>query len=208
MTPGVTRVLVIASSAIVRAGLETLLREDSRFAVASASSTRVHETPPDVLLMEIASADKLWRHPSLASADALPTVLLADHLGRAELRRTLHSGVRAVLPRDATAPEIVAAIVAAAAGLTVLSADDVDTLLPAASEAIVADSIPGESLSSRELEVLAMMAEGAGNKDIGSRLKITEHTVKFHVSSIIAKLRVTTRGEAVARGVREGLIVI
>lgn len=63
-------------------------------------------------------------------------------------------------------------------------------------------------LSSRGLEVLAMLAEGLGNKDIASRLKISEHTVKFHVSSILGKLRASTRGEAVAHGVREGLIVI
>ena len=68
--------------------------------------------------------------------------------------------------------------------------------------------IQGEALSSRELEVLAMVAEGLGNKDIAARLKISEHTVKFHVSSILGKLRATTRGEAVARGVREGLVVI
>jgi hypothetical protein len=53
-----------------------------------------------------------------------------------------------------------------------------------------------------------MLAEGLGNKDIAARLKISEHTVKFHVSSILGKLRATTRGEAVARGVREGLVVI
>jgi NarL family two-component system response regulator YdfI len=53
-----------------------------------------------------------------------------------------------------------------------------------------------------------IVAEGLVNKDIAARLKISEHTVKFHVSSILGKLGVTTRGEAVARGLRQGLIVI
>ena len=163
---------------------------------------------PDVLLIEMAVADRLARHSAFIRDDAPPTVLLADHLGRAELRRALHSGVRAVLPRDATGPEIMAAIEGAAAGLIVLSSEDMDALLPADAEVVPADVIPGEALSSRELEVLAMLAEGLGNKDIAARLKISEHTVKFHVSSILGKLRATTRGEAVARGVREGLVVI
>jgi len=94
----------------------------------------------------------------------------------------------------------------AATGLIVLSGEDMFALLPADAE--TSEFIPDEALSSRELEVLAMLAEGLGNKDIAARLKISEHTVKFHVSSILGKLRATTRGEAVARGVREGLVVI
>jgi two-component system, NarL family, response regulator YdfI len=208
-----TRVLVVASSPIIRAGLEALLREDSRFAVlaspgAGSSSARVRDVRPDVILIEIATADKLATLPGFTLDDAPPTVLLADHLGRGELRRALHSGVRAILPRDANGQEIVAAIEGAAVGLTVLSSEDMDVLLPFAVEAVTADVVTGEALSSRELEVLGMLAEGLANKDIATRLEISEHTVKFHVSSILGKLGVTTRGEAVARGVRRGLIVI
>ncbi len=205
------RVQVVASSAVVRAGLEALLREDARFVVLSSSAAgapgaRGRERQPDVVLREIASPEKLATLPFYRQ-DTAATVLLADGLGRAELRRALHSGVRAVLPRDATGPEIMAAIEGAASGLTVLSSEEMDSLLPPPAEA-TAEVVTDEALSSRELEVLAMLAEGLGNKDIANRLKISEHTVKFHVSSILAKLRATTRGEAVARGVREGLIVI
>jgi NarL family two-component system response regulator YdfI len=207
------RVRVSASSPVVRAGLESILREDLRFAVVNGAAAgsrmgRTGDAGPDVLLIEIAYADRLSAHYGLIREDAVPTVLLVDHLGRVELRRALHSGVRAVLPRDATSPEIMAAIEGAAAGLTVLSSEDMDTLLPASTEAHIADTIPGEALSMRELEVLAMLAEGLGNKDIANRLKISEHTVKFHVSSILGKFGAATRGEAVARGVREGLIAI
>jgi DNA-binding NarL/FixJ family response regulator len=112
-----------------------------------------------------------------------------------------------VLPRDATAAEIIAAVQAAAAGLIVLGSEDMDALLPAEPEQPTT-SVPGEPLTSREMQVLGMLAEGMGNKDIASRLKISEHTVKFHVSSILGKLGANTRGEAVARGMREGLVVI
>jgi two-component system, NarL family, response regulator YdfI len=204
---------VIASSPIVRAGLEAVLREDSRFAIltslgAGASMARARNVRPDVLVIEVDNANKLSACLGTFGGDAPPIVLLADHLGRAEIRRALHSGVRAILPRDATGPEIRAAIEGAAAGLVVLSAEDMDALLPTDTELVREELIPGDTLSAREVEVLAMLAEGLGNKDIAARLKISEHTVKFHVSSILGKLRATTRGEAVARGVREGLIVI
>ncbi len=203
-----TRIHLIASSPLVRAGLEAMLRKDPRFVVLPADSSAISASHPDVVLIELGTANHLLRRPAFLQDDAPPIVLLADHLGRAQLRRALHSGVRAVLPRDAACPEIIAAILGAVAGLIVMSSEDMDSLLPADAENEAADSIPGEALSSRELEVLATLAEGLGNKDIASRLSISEHTVKFHVRSIMGKLRATTRGEAVARGVREGLVVI
>ena len=140
--------------------------------------------------------------------DGPPVVLISDSLARSELRRALASGVRAVLPRHAGATEILAAIEGVHAGLAVLTTEDLDTLLPASHESANQDAIPGEPLSSRETGILGMLAEGMSNKEIAGRLNISEHTVKFHVSSILGKLGVTSRGEAVARGVREGLIVI
>jgi len=65
-----------------------------------------------------------------------------------------------------------------------------------------------EPLTAREKEVLALLAEGAGNKEIAAKLSISENTAKFHVSSILGKLGATTRTEAVSRGYRLGLILI
>jgi NarL family two-component system response regulator YdfI len=220
----VTKVLVVASSAIAQAGLEMLLREDSRIALIAAASSaraaprnasafqaRIRETQAEVLLIETAGPEKLAALVDLmAQPDTPPIVLLADHLNRAELRRALHNGVRAVLPRDAASQEILAAIEAVSAGLTVLSSDDMDALLPATAESgnVDSDRSTGEALSPRETEVLAMLAEGLGNKEIATRLNISDHTVKFHVSSIMGKLGAGSRGEAVARGIRDGLIIL
>ncbi len=66
----------------------------------------------------------------------------------------------------------------------------------------------GEALTPRELEVFAMLAEGAGNKAIAWKLAISEHTVKFHVASIMSKLNATSRTEAVSIGIRRGLILL
>jgi two-component system, NarL family, response regulator YdfI len=65
-----------------------------------------------------------------------------------------------------------------------------------------------EEMTPRETDVLRMLAEGLVNKDIGARLGISEHTVKFHISSILDKLGASTRTEAVTLGIRRGLIPI
>jgi DNA-binding NarL/FixJ family response regulator len=70
----------------------------------------------------------------------------------------------------------------------------------------VADGL--EELTAREVEVLRLMAEGFGNKQIAAHLGISDHTVKFHISSILAKLSVSSRTEAVTQGIRMGLIVV
>ncbi len=206
------RVAVMASSPMARAGLEALVRAEPRFSLLSAQPhVRGGSQTPDVLLREVASHERVLQTQPRAriadTADAVPMVLLMDHVERPQLRQLLYSGLRAILPRDADPAEIVAAIAAVAAGLTVLRSEDLDLLLPAqmdpGSEALV-----GEPLSPRETQVLARMAEGLGNKEIAARLGISEHTVKFHVSSILGKLGAASRGEAVMRGVREGLIVI
>ncbi|MGH8704226.1 MAG: response regulator transcription factor, partial [Burkholderiales bacterium] len=121
----------------------------------------------------------------------------------------LRAGVRAVLPRAAAPAEIIAAIEAVAAGLVVLHPDGLEALPPRpAGAAPPSASEADQPLTARETEVLAMLAEGLGNKLIAARLGISEHTVKFHVASIFAKLGAGTRTEAVTIGVRRGLIMI
>ncbi len=208
------RVLVSARSAITRAGLETLVRSDARFELAAEGyrdgdllrATREHA--PDVILVETEPISPQSLPAFLHQPGSPALVLLARELSRAQIRRMLQAGVRAILPHDATPQEIGAALEAAAAGLAVIAPEVLDKLLPVA-DVLESDDVPaGEPLTSREGEVLAMLAEGAGNKEIASRLHISEHTVKFHVSSILTKLGAATRTEAVSRGYREGLIVI
>jgi NarL family two-component system response regulator YdfI len=222
----VIRVLVLAGSSMTRAGLESMLRANPEVEVVSGGAgppsarqqitrrqlalEQIKNTRPDVVLVEVGSADGVITAAHLLANDAGPgLVLLADELTRSQMVRALQGGVRGILPRDATAPEISAAIEAVAAGLTAFHADDLDLLLPAHPAASPeADGLPGEPLTEREIEVLGMLAEGLGNKIIAARLNISEHTVKFHVSSILAKLGAGSRTEAVTRGVREGLIMI
>jgi DNA-binding CsgD family transcriptional regulator len=132
--------------------------------------------------------------------------------------------VRAVLPRNVTRAELTAAIEAVAAGLFVVHPADADLLpglRPRETEADAGPrSSPGfsivpplndqlvEPLTRREIEVLQLLAAGLGNKEIASRLHISEHTAKFHVASILSKLGAATRTEAVTLGIRRGLVMI
>jgi DNA-binding NarL/FixJ family response regulator len=115
-----------------------------------------------------------------------------------------------VLPREAGAQEIAAAVRAAAAGLVVLHPDLAGAVGPAtpARPAPRPSGAPTQPLTPREVEVLALLAEGFGNKAIAPRLGISEHTVKAHLASIFAKLHATTRAEAVVIGARQGLIML
>src|SRR5205823_10818692 len=102
---------------------------------------------------------------------------------------------------------IVAAVTAAAAGLVAVAHEWTASLRGAFGVERGAQGT-GEALTPREMEVLRLIAEGLGNKQIAGRLAISEHTVKFHVGSVFAKIRASTRAEAVIIGARRGLIVL
>ena len=202
------RVLVIADSAVVRAGLEALLREDGRFEPVRSDHgiqrlpLALSATHPEVILAETESRLRL-----LESAGTIPVVLLTDELNRGDLLRVLRAGARAILRRDAQPAEILAALEAAAAGLTAFSPADLRFLLPAVNGGGEEQGLV-EALSAREAEVLALMSQGLANKNIADRLGISEHTVKFHVSTILSKLGASSRTEAVTKGLKDGLLVI
>jgi two-component system, NarL family, response regulator YdfI len=223
----VTRVLVAAASPITRAGLEAILAREPSLAVVGNATTRtslaeeIAEHEPDVLLVEFAGSDDdaiAMLHVTSGDLDdslrfSPSVVVLADEADIAPLTTAFGAGVRGLLPRDARPHEIVAAVGAAAAGLVTVTTELLAMLRSAAmvaapSQAARADAAREASLTPRELEVLRMIADGLGNKQIAARLAISEHTVKFHVGSVFAKTRASTRAEAVMIGARRGLIVL
>ncbi len=114
-----------------------------------------------------------------------------------------------VVPLDAPATQLEAAVIAAAEGLIALPSMAAERALTqrSAVDALSLDSLD-EPLTGREREVLEMLSRGLSNKLIARRLSISEHTVKFHVSSIYTKLGASSRTDAVSRGVRRGLITL
>jgi DNA-binding NarL/FixJ family response regulator len=112
-----------------------------------------------------------------------------------------------VLSADATEDELAAGVLAVGEGLWVGAPSLVGELmrLPRSGESLGEDSLI-EPLTAREKEVLQLMAHGLANKQIALSLSISEHTVKFHLSSLYAKLGISSRTEAVRRGIELGLI--
>lgn len=210
------RVLVAATSAVVRAGLEALVTANPALAVVGSSSgidtlvQDVETLQPDAVLVDLEGEDEPALLGVLGTGPQAPAILVLSDDPQGEwASEALRSGVRAILPREATAAEIVAAVEAVAAGLIVLHPDAIDILLSALPPVPRVQAATGhQTLTPREVEVLEMLAEGVGNKTIARRLGISEHTVKFHVGSIFAKLHASSRTEAVTLGARQGLILL
>ena len=205
------RTLVVAPSTIVRTALAEIVRGDVRLALAGESDVaslgrRVRALDPDVVLEDRdASSDA----GAGFGATEIPTVALVDdpHLAWSrDLARGDARGPRAILGRDAAPGEIAAAVVAVAAGLVALAPGAVVRATEARETSATYPA--AERLTARETDVLRELARGVANKQIARRLRISEHTVKFHVAAIFAKLGVASRTEAVARGIRLGLVMV
>ena len=207
------RLLIAAPSAIMRAGLESVGAQAAgieivgAFALADISAA-IDRHQPDVVL---AALEAHYDEPpedlmAMAGREGAPAIIvLAPDLQSSWTGDALRAGIRAVLPGDLGAREILAAVEAAAAGLIVLHPQDIAALAP---DRPTPPTGPTQTLTPREVQVLAMLAEGHGNKTIAWKLGISEHTAKFHVASILSKLNAGTRTEAVTLGIRRGIILI
>jgi DNA-binding NarL/FixJ family response regulator len=200
----VIKLAIAAESAVVRAGLEALVASHPGIDLTGAYPDlgSLEALRPDVLLAAIPMED--LAPPVDRQSPAI--VLLTSERTPSWTQELFRLGVRALLSRDASAAEILAAVEAVASGLAVVDPRELESLL--ASTATAPVSTETHTLTARELEVLRMMAEGAANKAIAWKLGISDHTVKFHVASILAKLNAASRTEAVTMGVRQGLILL
>jgi two-component system, NarL family, response regulator YdfI len=212
----VIRVFIVAASPLSRASLQSLLGARRVEVVGSGPSLEsLWDQPPDVevdIVLVDASGDHSeemigsLRQSQLSSEAAV--VVLSDRFEPGRLAEALRAGVRAILPGDMSPDQIVAGLEAAAAGLIVLHPAEFDAMFPAAEPASSPLAELIEPLTPRESEVLQMLASGLANKEIATRLAISEHTVKFHVASILGKLGAASRTEAVTRGIRRGLVLL
>ena len=210
------RVLIGARSEVARAGLASLLTADPMFQVVGTFSiddalTRVEDLQPEIVLLDLDSPSDESLSAAIQSGGALvnSSVMILTEDPESLAVDVLGSGLRAILPRYATPEEIIAAIQAAATGLVALHPEVFDSMLSRIRPGQQSELDPsGQILTPREIEVLRMIAEGLGNKEIASKLSISDHTVKFHISSIFAKLSASNRAEAVTLGIRHGLIMV
>lgn len=215
------RVVVAAPTLALRAGLRTLL-ENGPFPgpqvrvvdeAGSLSGLAGSLESADVLLLASAGfveADLArWLHPGTH----LSVILLTNNPDEARLLVRLPARAWGILPPDTSAEGLLAALGAVSEGLCVGSPELVETALlhsepvelPDGGRRAAAAESPAETLTERESQVLQLLVTGLANKQIAAALGISEHTVKFHVSSVYAKLGANSRTEAVRLGVQKGL---
>ena len=189
------RLVIVASSTVVRAGLEALAASIPEFLVVGAlpDYEGAEDLQPDVIV-----TTEPWRE-----APKAPLVVLGDGAHTEWSADAVRHGVRAVLPAGASQEAILSAVDAASNDLALVEPEELESWLGSKTSTASAEE---SDLTTREHEVLRMMADGAANKAIAWKLGVSEHTVKFHVASILAKLGAGTRTEAVSMGIRRGLI--
>ncbi|MFT5681203.1 MAG: DNA-binding NarL/FixJ family response regulator [Myxococcota bacterium] len=191
--------LLISADPLARSGLGAAL---------SGALTLIGQLHPDDFHPDSAlarAADAVVWDLGVEGIDGLPDGLtvptLALVMTAEEARVVLRSGARGALRRAVEPARIVAAVGALSEGMMVVDAAFSDALMPSPPRGVLV-----EPLSPRELEVLALMADGLSNREIGTRLFISAHTVKFHVRAVCSKLDATTRTAAVVAAARLGLL--
>jgi len=197
------RVALLASRLVRARSLADSLAEDERFEIVDVQphNPAAEFSPENVVDVIVSVGLALDEIP----AGGPPVVALADEpLEEMPLRQA----VRAVLPLSASAGEVGAAIIAAANDLIVLTQSQARDWLNSVRSSHFDDGFELETLTAREMQVLRMLANGLANKEIADQLGISDHTAKFHVAQILAKLRATSRAEAVAIGMRRGLVPV
>ena len=202
------RVALVTPNPALRVGLRGIVGASPGFSiVGEAGDLDELDVPLSevdvVVLAAVPAADRQVVLPEAA------LLLLTDRVENVRTLAGVGSQAWGILPQDAAEEEILAAIHALSEGLWVGAPSLVRGLFKQpASVALSGVQAPVEAVTQRELDVLQLIARGLSNKQIAVTLAISEHTVKFHLSSLYAKLGATNRTEAVRIGTQQGLIVL
>jgi NarL family two-component system response regulator LiaR len=206
------RVMLVDDHPMVRRGLATFLKafDDLELAGEAESGEAAIQLcakfQPDVILMDMVMPDMNGAMATRKIREQFPNVqvLALTSFKEEELvKNALEAGAIGYLLKDVSADDLVKAIRAAYGGRATLSPEAAQTLVHAANQ----PPVPGHDLTERERVVLALMVEGLNNTQIAGRLVISPSTIKSHVSSILSKLGVASRTEAVALALRHKLVV-
>lgn len=205
------KVAVIAPSLAVRVGMRVLLAAGDVLDVIGDGAALENLQHAPLAAAEVVVVQGLGLAVPLPESQRGSTLrgvlfVVDDPTAAPPVIETLSWGV---LPADASVEELIAAVSALYNGLIVIHPHIAASLLARAPVSSINEGEPlVEPLTAREQEVLQLIGQGLANKMIADRLHISEHTVKFHVSAIYAKLGVASRTEAVRAGARRGLIVL
>jgi len=215
------KVLIVDDHALFRRGLQMVLRQEPDIDVVGEAADgneavdRAQETMPDVILMDVRMPRRSGIEATNQIKDLLPHVkilMLTISDEEADLYEAIKAGASGYLLKEIPIDEVAEAIRSVSAGQSRLSPSMAAKLLSEfAAMSRRADEVrqfPAPRLTDREMEVLRLVAQGLNNRDIGTRLFISENTVKNHIRNILEKLHLHSRMEAVVYAVREKLLEI
>jgi DNA-binding NarL/FixJ family response regulator len=210
------RVLIADDQTLFRAGLARLLDEDSRVEVVGLAMDgreavkQAAKLKPDVVLMDMKmpNVDGIEATRLIIEADpAVKVVVLTTFETDSQVIQALKAGASGYVLKDSSAQAIVSTIVAVMSGEKVMASAVANRVL----EMLTGTTTPKEfydGLTNREIEILKLLANGMANKQIAYRLKISEKTVRNHVSNTYEKLGIYDRSQAVLYAVRKGLVEV
>lgn len=210
------RILIADDQSLFRAGLARLLDEDPRVEVVGQAPDGLEavkqaaKLKPDVILMDLKmpGIDGIEATRQIVEADpAAKVIVLTTFETDSQVIQALKAGARGYVLKDSTADAIVSSIVAVVSGERVMAGAVANRVL----EMLTGTTTPKEfydGLTNREIEILKLLANGMANKQIAYRLKISEKTVRNHVSNTYEKLGIYDRSQAVLYAVKKGLVEV
>lgn len=205
------RVMIVDDHKVVRSGLSAfLMAYDDLELVAEADSGEkaiavCHKNMPDVVLMDLVMPKMNGAETTeaiLKNCPQVKVIALTSFKEQDLVEGALKAGAIGYLLKDVDADDLATAIRQAYAGKPTLAPEAAQILIQASRQVYH----PGIDLTAREREVLALLVEGRTNPEIAEILVVSKSTVKFHVSSILNKLQVSSRTEAVAKALQENLL--
>ncbi|MEL7331645.1 MAG: response regulator transcription factor [Cyanobacteria bacterium J06560_2] len=216
-------IVICAAQSVTRAGLAAMAVTATAEVVGQVGSVRslshwLQTQRADLAIIEITAAETEILETVLnivetpLEEERLSVLLLVegemDALAHSGLSQLISTGAVSMVPMGVSASGLRSAIAAIFSGFTVLHPDLTETLFSPTEPTFNSLDMELEPLTPREVEVLNRLADGLTNRAIARALNISEHTVKFHISAILSKLSASSRTEAVAVGIRTGLVML
>jgi len=206
------RIMLVDDHAVVRSGLSAFILAFDDFELVGEAPdgekalTICETAQPDVILMDLVMPGMDGAETTGLIRERYPdiqVIALTSYKEQDLVENALKAGALSYLLKDVSADELAKAIRAAKSGKSTLSPEAAQVLIQATRNT---DNVPGGDLTERERDVLSQMIEGMNNKQIAEELVISVSTVKFHVSSILSKLGVSSRTEAVSIALKNNLL--